>query len=75
MYASLGSEVSVVEFLPSLIPGADQDIVKPLQRRLSKQFKSIMLSSKVVAVKEAEGGDLSVSIESKDGIEELRFEK
>ena len=46
VYASLGSEVSVVEFLPTLIPGADQDIVKPLQRRLSKQFKSIMLSSK-----------------------------
>ena len=75
VYASLGSEVSVVEFLPSLIPGADQDIVKPLQRRLSKQFKSIMLSSKVVAVKETEGADLIVSIESKDGIEELRFEK
>ena len=75
VYASLGSEVSVVEFLPSLIPGADQDIVKPLQRRLSKQFKSIMLSSKVVAVKETEGADLSVSIESKDGTEELRFEK
>ena len=75
VYASLGSEVSVVEFLPSLIPGADQDIVKPLQRRLSKQFKSIMLSSKVVSVKETEGGDLSVSIESKDGTEELKFEK
>ncbi len=41
VYASLGSEVSVVEFLPSLIPGADQDVVKPLQRQLSKQFKSI----------------------------------
>ena len=60
VYASMGSDVSVVEFLPSLIPGADQDIVKPLQKRLSKQFKSIMLSSKVVAVTETEGGDLSV---------------
>ena len=75
VYASLGSDVSVVEFLPSLIPGADQDIVKPLQRRLSKQFKSIMLSSKVVAVKETEEGDLSVSIDSKEGTKDLRFEK
>ena len=48
VYASLGSKVSVVEFLPSLIPGADNDIVKPLQRVLTAQFESIMLSSKVV---------------------------
>lgn len=75
VYASLGSEVSVVEFLPSLIPGADQDVVKPLQRQLSKQFKSIMLSSKVVAVTENSNGGLNVSIESKDDKKDLSFEK
>ena len=31
VYATLGSDVSLVEFLPNLIPGADQDIVKPLE--------------------------------------------
>jgi len=36
VYAALGAKVSVVEFLPNLIPGADQDIVKPLQRKLKK---------------------------------------
>ncbi len=75
VYASLGSEVSVVEFLPSLIPGADQDVVKPLQRQLSKQFKSIMLSSKVVGVTENSEGGLNVSIESKDDKKDLSFEK
>ena len=75
VYASLGSDVSVVEFLPSLIPGADQDVVKPLQRKLSKQFKSIMLSSKVVSVVENNEGSLNVSIESKDGKKDLSFEK
>ena len=75
VYASLGSEVSVVEFLPSLIPGADQDVVKPLQRQLSKQFKSIMLSSKVVGVTENSKGGLNVSIESKDDKKDLSFEK
>ena len=39
VYASLGSKVSVVEFLPNLIPGADPDIVKPLQRKINKQFE------------------------------------
>ena len=29
VYATLGSQVSLVEFLPNLIPGADRDIVKP----------------------------------------------
>ena len=43
VYASLGSKVSVVEFLPSLIPGADKDIVKPLHRKLKKQFSNICL--------------------------------
>ena len=39
VYASLGSKVSVVEFLPNLIPGADPDIVKPLQRKIKKQIE------------------------------------
>ncbi len=39
VYSSLGSEVSVVEYLPGLIPGADSDIVKPLQKKLESQFK------------------------------------
>ena len=52
VYASLGSQVTVVEFLSTLVPGADSDIIKPLQRRLNKQFRAIMLSSKVIDVKE-----------------------
>ena len=50
VYGTLGSSVSVVEYMPSLIPGADDDVTKPLIRKLKKQFKSIMLSSKVTNV-------------------------
>ena len=75
VYASLGSKVSVVEFLPGLIPGADDDIVKPLQRRLSKQFDSIMLSSKVVGVSQNKDGGLSVLVENKDEKKSLDFDK
>jgi dihydrolipoamide dehydrogenase len=42
VYASLGSKVTVVEYLPSLVPGADSDIIKPLQRKLNKQFEQIV---------------------------------
>ena len=75
VYSALGSEVSVVEFLPSLIPGADDDIVRPLYRRLNKQFKSIMLSSKVVSVSSNDRGDLSVVIESSGVSKDYSFDK
>ena len=34
VYAELGSKVSVVELTDMLLPGADRDLVKPLQKRL-----------------------------------------
>ena len=60
--ASLGSEVSVVEFLPELISGADRDIIKPLERKLKNQFNSIMLSSKVSSISENKDGSVNVKI-------------
>ena len=75
VYATLGSDVSLVEFLPNLIPGADQDIVKPLERKLKKQFKSIMLGSKVVEIKENKGGLFSVIIESGSNSDTFEYEK
>ena len=63
VYSTLGSQVTVVEFLPNLIAAADTDIVKPLQDQLEKQFENIYLSSKVVAVKK-KNNKLSVSIET-----------
>ena len=75
VYATLGSKVSLVEFLPNIIPGADQDIVKPLERKLKKQFDSIMLGSKVVEIKEKKSGLLSVKIENSSKTHTLNYEK
>jgi len=50
VYAALGSRVSVVELTDGLLPGADRDLVRPLQRRLTEQFESIHLSTKVAAM-------------------------
>ena len=36
VYAELGSQVTVVEMLDGLLPGADRDLVKPLHKRLEK---------------------------------------
>jgi dihydrolipoamide dehydrogenase len=48
VYDALGSKVSVVEMLDGLMPGADRDIVKPLQRRIEKRYEAILLKTKVV---------------------------
>jgi dihydrolipoamide dehydrogenase len=50
VYAALGSRVSVVEMTDGLLPGADRDLVKPLQKKLSDTFEGMYLNTKVVAL-------------------------
>ncbi len=56
VYAALGSQVTVVEMMPGLLPGADRDMVKFLNSRLEKSFHSILLNTKVVEMTEARNG-------------------
>ncbi len=56
VYASLGAEVTVVEMLDTLLPGADADLVKPLAKRLGKLFKEICLKTRVTGFKETAKG-------------------
>ena len=56
VYRALGSEVTVVEFMPQLMPGADADLVKPLADRLKKQGVAIHLRTKVVEAKAGKKG-------------------
>ena len=56
VYAALGTKVSVVEMTAGLLPGADRDLVLPLQRRIEKSFDSIMLNTTVTGVKEESAG-------------------
>jgi dihydrolipoamide dehydrogenase len=50
VYDALGSKVSVVELMDQLMPGADPDLVKPLEKRLRKRYEQILLGVKVKAV-------------------------
>jgi dihydrolipoyl dehydrogenase len=63
VYATLGSQVSVVEMTGGLLPGADRDLVAVLQKRLEKIFATIMLNTKVVKVAE-EGNAIRVAFEA-----------
>ncbi len=50
IYAALGAAVTVVEMTDGLLPGADRDLVRPLQKRLQSTFKAIHLNTKVAAM-------------------------
>jgi dihydrolipoamide dehydrogenase len=56
VYRALGSNVTVVEFMDQLMPGADADLVRPLAKRLDKQGVSVHLKTKVTAAKAQKNG-------------------
>jgi dihydrolipoamide dehydrogenase len=64
VYKALGSKVSVVEMLDTLLPGADQDLVRILQRRLKADFEEILLNSMVSRIDPNDKGTLSVKIDT-----------
>ena len=56
VYATLGTQVSVVEMMPGLLPGVDRDLLTPLTKRLEGLFRSIMLNTKVGEMQEQKDG-------------------
>jgi dihydrolipoamide dehydrogenase len=66
VYAELGSKVSVVELTDTLLPGADRDLVKPLQQRLEKLFAAIHLRTKVARLEDT-GAAVRVHFQGPDG--------
>ncbi len=66
VYDALGSKITVVEFMDQLMPGADKDMVKPLQTRIAKRYENILLKTKVTAM-EAQKKGLKVTFEDDKG--------
>ena len=74
VYETLGTKITVVEFMDQLIPGADADVVKPLQKRMEKRFEAIHLKTKVASVKALDTG-LEVTMEGPNGTFSDVFDK
>ena len=68
VYHALGSKITIVEMLDSLMAGADPDMVRPLQKRISKQYENILLETRVTKV-EAQKKGLKVHFEGKNAPE------
>ncbi len=74
VYDALGAKVTVVELSPGLIPGADRDIVRPLERRIKKRYENIYLNTKVTAIEPTDKG-LLCSFEGKKAPETDTFDR
>ena len=68
VYHALGSQVSVVEMTPGLLPGADRDLTDVLYKRAKNQFAKIMLETKVIKMQEIKDG-INVTFADKEGRE------
>ncbi len=73
-YAALGCKISVVELMDQLIPGADADLVKPLHRRIGKQYAAIYLKTKVTHI-EAKKAGLKVTFEGDNAPEPQTYDR
>jgi len=74
VYSALGSEVTVVELAGQLMPGADPDLVRPLQQRLGKRLAGIHLGVKVAAI-EAQKKGLKATFEGDKAPEPMLFDR
>ncbi|MFV0248641.1 MAG: dihydrolipoyl dehydrogenase [Tenacibaculum sp.] len=69
-YNSMGTEVTLVEFMPNLVPLEDKDIAKQLERSFKKAGIRVMTSSSVESVNTLENGVKAV-VKTKNGEEIL----
>jgi len=74
VYATLGSRVSIVEMLPNIVPGGDDDLVRILTMKTRQLFESIITKTKVVDMKEIDG-KIKVTFEKAEKKEEKTFDK
>ncbi|MGV3576427.1 MAG: dihydrolipoyl dehydrogenase [Devosia sp.] len=67
VWARLGAQVTVVEYLDRILPGMDSEVARQFQRMLQKQGLEFKLSSKVAGVDKQEDGSLKVRVEPAKG--------
>ena len=56
VYHEIGSRVTVVELLDNLMTGTDADLVKPLHKRIVRQYENIYLGTRVSGIRPADNG-------------------
>src|SRR5690606_13732838 len=70
-YNSLGTKVTIVEYLPRIVPVEDEDISKELEKNLKKQGIEILVNSEVTGV-DTSGEGVKAKIKTANGEVELQ---
>lgn len=65
-YNSIGTKVTVVEFLPRIVPVEDEDISKELEKNLKKQGIDVLVNSEVTAV-DTGGNGVKAKVKTANG--------
>ena len=63
-YQTLGTEVTLIEFLPNIVPVEDEDVSKQLGRSFKKSGMKVMVSSEVLSV-DTKGAGCKVTVKTK----------
>ncbi|MDO5104794.1 dihydrolipoyl dehydrogenase [Capnocytophaga sp.] len=69
-YNSMGTEVTIVEFMPNIVPVEDEDVSKQLERSFKKNGIKIMTSSEVTKV-DTSGNGVKAYVKTAKGEEVL----
>ncbi|RPH31958.1 MAG: dihydrolipoyl dehydrogenase [Bacteroidales bacterium] len=72
-YNVVGTKVTLVEFLPNIVPLEDEEVSKTLERSFKKNGITVMTSSTVESV-DTSGELCKVKIQTKKGVEEVETE-
>jgi dihydrolipoamide dehydrogenase len=65
-YNSMGTKVTIIEFLPRIVPVEDEEISKELEKSLKKQGINIMVSSEVTKV-DTSGNGVKATVKTATG--------
>ena len=74
LYAKLGSRVTFVEALPTILAGSDPECVQVVARRAKKLGMDILLGAKAKGLVE-KGDSASLTVETADGVVDLPADK
>ena len=72
-YQSIGTQVTLVEFMPQIVPLEDEEVAKQLERSFKKAGMKIMVNSTVESV-DASGNDCNIKVKTAKGMETLQAE-
>ena len=69
-YNALGTEVTLIELLPNIVPVEDEEVSKQLERSFKKQGIKVMTNAQVESV-DTKGSGCKVTVKTKKGTEEI----